>query len=125
MTITIDKHKLVMYGGLLILGIVVVILIITVFKPHDESKNESKVQALDSVLKYKDQIIHEKDIQIQQKNDSIAFQFVIIKLKDSLYQLNQLNEKRHVNTYNQVPVVVRNLTKDALRREVSNFNRPE
>ena len=123
MTIQIDKHKLFMGIAIFVLLVTVTILLFTVFKSKGKTPDayEGQISALDSVLKYKDLLIEEKQIRISEKDSSIAYQFEVIKFKDSILQINFSNEKRHINTYNQVPAAVRNLSKDALRREVANF----
>lgn len=124
MTIQVDKHKLILISVIAVLVITVIILLFTVFKPKGKTSDayEGQVSALDSVIKYKDLLIQEKNLRISEKDSSIAYQFEIIKFKDSLLQINLSNEKRHVSNYNQVPASVRNLSKDALRNEVRSFH---
>lgn len=123
MNIQVDKHKLIMGAVIFVLLLTVAILIVTIFKPKGKTPDEyeGRISALDSVIKYKDLLIQEKNLRLSEKDSSIAIQFEIIRSKDSLLQINLSNEKRHVNTYNQIPAAVRNLGKDALRREVTGF----
>ena len=106
--------------------IIVAILLVTIFKSKGRTPDdyEGKISALDSVIKYKDLLIQEKNLRLSEKDSSIAIQFEIIRSKDSILQINSSNEKRHVNSYNQIPGAVRNLGKEQLRREVAGF-KPE
>lgn len=125
-TIQIEKHKLILISVVAVLFITVIILLITIFKPKGKTPDdyEARISLLDSVNKYKDLIIDEKNGQLLKKDTAIAMQFDIIKYKDSLLQINLSNEKKHIIYYNQVPAAVRNLDKEQLRREVTGFKSP-
>jgi len=121
----IDRTKLLLWVAVAALAITVIILVKMVLFPSVKGGTvdyEQKVSVLDSVIKYKDLIIAEKQIRLKEKDTLILQAWEIIHYKDSLIEINQANERKHIKSYNQVPSTVRNFNKDALRRAVREFS---
>jgi hypothetical protein len=121
----IDRTKLLLWVAVAALAITVIILVKMVLFPSVKGGTvdyEQKVSALDSVIKYKDLLIAEKEIRLNEKDTLIFQAWAIIHYKDSLIEINQANERKHIKSYNQVPSTVRNFNKDALRRAVREFS---
>lgn len=121
----IDRTKLLLWVAVAALAITVIILVKMVLFPSVKGGTvdyEQKVSVLDSVIRYKDLIIAEKQIRLNEKDTLISQAWEIIHYKDSLIEINQANERKHINSYNQVPGTVRNFNKDALRRAVREFS---
>jgi cell division protein FtsB len=94
---------------LIVLCIAIVIgavLFITVFKPK-ASDNSREIEGL------------KREIEGLKRNNQVLDS--LIKIKSDEYKANRPTETRIIHQYEKIPTVVRDLNKDQLRREVTDF----
>lgn len=106
--IQINKLKSRGRNWLIALGVAIVlavVLLITVFKP--KQRVDPRIDALE------DQIEHLKK--------SNQFIDSLIAEKDTLYIENRKTETKIIERYERIPIDVRALDREQLRREVSNY----
>ena len=94
--------------------VLIIVLLFTIFKNKGREGSLEKVRLLDSTIKYQERIITTLQRTIDHQDS------LIMDLMDA-YKKNRPTETRIIHHYDKIPNSVRDLDREQLRREVTNF----
>lgn len=108
-----SRNWLIAFGIAFIIFIVLVVVVFRKTKPVNDSY-EGQIQQLDSTIKYQQTTINALQ-SVNASQDSVIYHL------DEAYKKNRPVETRIIHEYEKIPVTVRDLNREQLRNEVSNY----